>query len=169
MKFTTCRSGIDTKLYLLNNTGSILQSADNGSDLTMGCGSTSQEADISYYFDTAGDYYLLAEGNGNIRTFFGAHGGAGLDCFDYYEGLGMRKSFEEVDLLETEMDHVKIYPNPTSGNFTVERPIEETDNLLIQISTVQGKLVREVYSRQSHTVVEVSNLSNGLYIINLSC
>ena len=59
---------------------------------------------------------------------------------------------------------LSVYPNPSNGNFT----IETSDNLLqqMQISDATGALILS-QQIQSKTVVDASNLKEGVYNIRI--
>ncbi len=61
---------------------------------------------------------------------------------------------------------VKIYPNPTSGNFSVEREAE--DEAKIKISDLTGKIVFETVIKSSGiNNIETHNLQNGIYMLEV--
>jgi len=58
----------------------------------------------------------------------------------------------------------KIYPNPVSGNLKIENLQDVTE---IGIYNVTGQLVRTVSSAIGNTEIDMSDLSNGMYIIKM--
>ena len=55
-----------------------------------------------------------------------------------------------------------IYPNPTSGSFTVDLPAEKAD---ISVTNVLGELVMQVNATNRTTYLQLEN--TGLYLIHL--
>jgi hypothetical protein len=59
---------------------------------------------------------------------------------------------------------LRIYPNPTKNVFTLE--ISQQSNFeVLQIFTLSGKLVREQQIQTKVEVIDVNDLSNGIYFI----
>jgi hypothetical protein len=73
-------------------------------------------------------------------------GGTGLTDVDVFKG-------------------VNLYPNPVHGNhLKIENLNEVTD---IQIYNITGQLIQHIPAVTGNTTVDVSNLSNGLYILKM--
>ncbi|WP_146194127.1 T9SS type A sorting domain-containing protein [Brumimicrobium oceani] len=71
--------------------------------------------------------------------------------------------FGTLDLLENEIDEVKIYPNPASEFLNIEL---DKENLSYSIINMQGVLIDNgnVNAKQ----IDVSKLSSGMYVLQLS-
>ncbi len=71
----------------------------------------------------------------------------------------------------TENDRYKnnfiAYPNPTFENLTIIFSSEQVKSEIIQIYNSTGALVKTDTVKKSSTVIDVSELSSGLYFINL--
>jgi PKD repeat protein len=80
-------------------------------------------------------------------------GATGINDIDPFEGL-------------------KIYPNPTTGMFTIEMDNDLFGELLITIITEQGKEIRSIKSEKTtehfFTQIDLSGQSKGLYFLNLT-
>jgi hypothetical protein len=65
-----------------------------------------------------------------------------------------------------------IYPNPTTGMFTIEMDNDLFGELLITIITEQGKEIRSIKSEKTtehfFTQIDLSGQSKGLYFLNLT-
>ena len=59
---------------------------------------------------------------------------------------------------------IKIYPNPVCQNITVEAPQQAT----IEISNIEGQLIKTLQTTEDKTNVDISGLPGGLYIIRLN-
>ena len=57
----------------------------------------------------------------------------------------------------------KTYPNPTNGSFNVELQNPDEEFILTILST----LGQVIYKTSSDTIINISNLTNGIYYINL--
>lgn len=67
---------------------------------------------------------------------------------------------------------LKVYPNPTKGNLTIELRITESDNNLLQVMDMKGKLVYEKRFNAPATFltteeVDLSAFNKGIYLVNL--
>jgi len=60
---------------------------------------------------------------------------------------------------------VSIYPNPTNGMFSIETT--KTEKQTVQIFDVTGKLVLTQVIQNGKTNIDASNLTNGVYNINI--
>lgn len=71
-----------------------------------------------------------------------------------------------LNLTENEMSQIKVYPNPTSSELT----IESDENLVesIRITTIEGKLAYQENLNNNHHKVNVSSLSAGAYLLEVT-
>ncbi len=164
--FTTCNSGVDTKLYLLDSNENIIASAENGTWLTLGCGQNSQEADFTSGQLFAGQYYLVVEGNGNLNVNIAT--ALYSDCFDQYP-LPFSSIADESNSPLTRAspqgedinNDVNLYPNPVIDNVSVSG-ITDFDVTLYD----QSAMSWHVLSHQNG-IIDLSGLKKGYYIIKL--
>ena len=70
---------------------------------------------------------------------------------------------------EESAESLKIWPNPSSGNFTIRLPQEEIFETAELISLC-GDIVlrRKIESRQSNLLIQATDLPSGIYLIKLS-
>jgi hypothetical protein len=61
----------------------------------------------------------------------------------------------------------EIFPNPSSKSFTVKLFYQYYENEQIQIYNSMGALVKIIVIKHSSTIIDVSELSSGLYFIHL--
>ena len=124
----------------------------------------------SYYLNTCG-----AEDSGEAKTDDEMRDRAFVDllnnetdvwCFDQnnvnhgYPILG----FNDTDVAESQSETFGIYPNPATSTLTVENG-NATE---ISIFNTIGQKVKQVTAHAEKTVIDVSDLPNGLYLIKLS-
>ena len=83
-------------------------------------------------------------------------------------GLEICSSEEVLGLKDYAFDDFKIYPNPSSGIFTVRFRSEEIDDVNVQLYDLLGRALGE-YTFKSRTFefeqqLNLSTFSNGIYI-----
>ncbi|MES2619966.1 MAG: hypothetical protein V4615_03870, partial [Bacteroidota bacterium] len=64
VSISTCGSGVDTRVYLLDNTGALLEGDDNNDDNITGTSCSSTESYFEYTVAANTDYYVVVEGFG---------------------------------------------------------------------------------------------------------
>lgn len=64
---------------------------------------------------------------------------------------------------------MKIYPNPTKGMLQIEIPdYENLKNGVITVYNVQGKLITQKKIDSFKNTIDLSSVSNGLYIMQIN-
>jgi hypothetical protein len=78
---------------------------------------------------------------------------------------------EPNSLDPTNAPELRVYPNPTSGMFTLEMPID-VDDCTIEVLSLSGQVV---HSHQAYStggmiieVLDVSHLSKGMYMLRVN-
>lgn len=71
-------------------------------------------------------------------------------------------NFTEVGIANTELEQVRVYPNPVRNSLN----IENANNLQVNIYAANGQLVKNV-TVNGNTTISVSDLSAGLYIMKM--
>ncbi len=66
-------------------------------------------------------------------------------------------------IINIEKDQIKIYPNPSSGQFT----IESANNSIISVYDMLGNKVAELVSNNNKIQVDLSSNKKGLYVIKI--
>jgi uncharacterized repeat protein (TIGR01451 family) len=61
---------------------------------------------------------------------------------------------------------IKIYPNPTHSNFTIE--ISEVNNAPFEITDITGKIIYTGILKDKLTNVDLSNVADGIYLIRMN-
>jgi hypothetical protein len=68
---------------------------------------------------------------------------------------------------------LNIYPNPSNGEFTIKYLVKKRTNVLLEIYDMKGILIKTVvdvsnqYEGNYHIPVNLSELPNGIYLVNL--
>ncbi|MBL7912411.1 MAG: T9SS type A sorting domain-containing protein [Bacteroidia bacterium] len=60
---------------------------------------------------------------------------------------------------------LEIYPNPSSDKIKIQ---STTEIIEITITSIEGKILRTVFSSQKEQTIDISNLSNGIYFLNIT-
>ncbi|PKP50872.1 MAG: hypothetical protein CVT94_00435 [Bacteroidetes bacterium HGW-Bacteroidetes-11] len=60
----------------------------------------------------------------------------------------------------------RIYPNPATDNVTIEFP--ESENVVIEICSLEGKIVHHLNASGKSTTLNISELQRGVYIIRVN-
>ncbi|MCG8696546.1 MAG: T9SS type A sorting domain-containing protein [Bacteroidales bacterium] len=68
------------------------------------------------------------------------------------------------DLLNEDLQ-IALYPNPASGNINVQ--LNNSDASTVQISSITGQVVKDVYYFEGETSIDVSELPSGIYIVEI--
>ncbi len=70
----------------------------------------------------------------------------------------------EVSVMEEE-NIFSVYPNPASNIFHVD--LRGAEKAELQVLSLSGSLIKSVSLEKSRSVVDISNLSNGIYMISI--
>ncbi|MCR6637768.1 MAG: T9SS type A sorting domain-containing protein [Sporocytophaga sp.] len=71
---------------------------------------------------------------------------------------------EEFDM-DLSGDMYNVYPSPTDGNFWVAK--SNLDPAIIQVTDINGRLLKEVGTSEMKTNVDVHHLASGIYVITI--
>jgi len=74
--------------------------------------------------------------------------------------------------LPSDIQSVKLYPNPTNTSSTVQLELKEATNLKIQLMDVTGKIVSTILTASNATgkiskEINTSNLPAGIYVVKI--
>jgi hypothetical protein len=61
---------------------------------------------------------------------------------------------------------VTLYPNPTNGDVTVT--LANLTNVSAEVYDAQGKLINSITTLENGTIIELSSVQPGVYMIRLS-
>ncbi len=133
-------------LRLVNSQGNtIVTSARNG---------TSAE---SIQFNAAANtYYFALVYPANNRTF------SVSNCYTLRMNTGTASKLAALNT-----DVAVIYPNPAYDMLTLHADVEQGP-LLVRVMDMRGSVVMKQFIRQSNSVLSVAQLSEGLYILDLT-
>ncbi|MDP4704668.1 MAG: T9SS type A sorting domain-containing protein, partial [Polaribacter sp.] len=73
------------------------------------------------------------------------------------------KATDALSLEDNTLAKVKLYPNPASNNIRLSNIQEAT----IMITDVTGKVVLQTEGVDENSLINVSNLNSGIYLVNI--
>ncbi|MFZ9943432.1 MAG: carboxypeptidase regulatory-like domain-containing protein, partial [Bacteroidia bacterium] len=83
----------------------------------------------------------------------------GLDKFEVVEG--------PASVTENQFQAPTVFPNPSTGSFTVLNPLSQGDGLLL-VSDLSGRIVEQVNFRQGESQIKFGDtLAKGTYLVSL--
>lgn len=131
----------------LNTSGMITTLAGDGMQGYGGDNGMAVSAELNYpvslSFSPSGDLYIADEHNSRIRKI------------SYSLQVSTPLCFENI----------VIYPNPTTGKFTIKLPNMVSGNLIV-CNTIGVTLVNTKIDN-TYSQVDISNQANGVYFVNL--
>jgi subtilisin-like proprotein convertase family protein len=70
---------------------------------------------------------------------------------------------------KTKNDFLKLYPNPTTNLVNIIYNVNTSDNFIIEVIDLQGKIIfsKDLINKNGQLQVDVSKLSDGIYFVNL--
>jgi len=141
----------DYWIVKLSNTGSIIWQKS--------LGGTGSDVATSIQQTTDGGYVIVGYSNSTDGDVTGNHGGS----TDYWiVKLSPSVGVNEVN----EFNEFNVYPNPTSSQIT----LKVNTNLVGAVYTIydnMGKVVMSGKINNEHTIIELDNLSNGIYLFSI--
>ncbi len=166
-KFTTTSSApkvkinltnlpLDYDVRLYNSSGSQIGISQNG-------GTTSEQ--IVYNSATTGrTYYVRVYGyNGAFST---------TSCYTL-SVASQASNFREdgTSITEEELSFINVYPNPNTGNFSIDYFSKNPAELNVYIMDMTGRIVfngtQEVFDGMNTFQVNMPDLNNGMYLMNI--
>jgi hypothetical protein len=70
-----------------------------------------------------------------------------------------------LGLKENKSGSVRIYPNPTTGEFTVE--LNNTSEKIVEVMDLTGRIISSSTGSQESVTVNIANLANGIYYVKI--
>ncbi len=68
-------------------------------------------------------------------------------------------------LASASQDNLFVYPNPTRGNIIIRSKTELSTGSELWLFNTQGQLVKRQQSRTGENLIDISHLSNGIYLL----
>ncbi|KPK86248.1 MAG: hypothetical protein AMS27_05525 [Bacteroides sp. SM23_62_1] len=141
---------LDNELVIFNN----LSTGAKGYLWDFGDGSTSMDINPYILFPSTGQYTVKLIAYNDCKS-----DSTTKDVSVVYTGISYG-----------EERHIRIYPNPSNGQFTLEMQLENSQDLDIRIFDIVGELVythRVVNAQQYKGTFDLSDLPGGVYYLHL--
>lgn len=119
---------------------------------------------------------VAASGNSNVTNAYSATDREPFDGTSYYQLI--QRDFDDVENkyfpisnncdIETEL---KVYPNPTNGNFKIKYYTKNKTTLTLQIIDMNGRMIRsEIHplDKGTNTLFISEELEKGMYLIHIN-
>jgi len=75
----------------------------------------------------------------------------------------------QVGLIKNNLDRlVHVYPNPAKNHISIEKITDTSENILIEIRSLTGALVKSSSLASRNQILNVSNLPPGVYLMSIS-
>lgn len=138
------QSGYGDTVYLINETGTILQD--------FGIGLYGIEYDV-VLIKTGNDYKLI------IRDMMGT----------LYNVYSLPGTYLEI-VVPSISSKLFGYPNPIADRIMITNPLENGENALLEVFDMNGKriLKKNISGNEAEIILDVSNLNNGTYIYKIN-
>ncbi|MFH1003906.1 MAG: T9SS type A sorting domain-containing protein [Bacteroidota bacterium] len=126
--------------YAVGENGTILETSDGGSNWEEQESGTTDDLHSVYFIDDDMGYAVGSDG-----TILETTSGIGISEFN------------------KEKNNFIIYPNPATDNLTIESP----QQAVMEISSIQGQLIKTLATNGNKTSIDISALPNGMYFIKM--
>ncbi len=124
---------------------------------------------LSIALDTLGNTYITgAFGNGNGSYYGGdtlTFGTTTLINSGLCNTFIAKLYYDKIDIINESSNvfYATVYPNPTFNNLTIDAP----QSAVIEITNIQGQLVKTLAAIGNKTNIDVSALPSGVYIVEV--
>jgi hypothetical protein len=75
--------------------------------------------------------------------------------------MGHMTAINEIS--NSQIPEINIFPNPATNNITIETP----QNSTIEITNIQGQLIKTLAANNEKTIIDVSALPSGVYVVEV--
>jgi hypothetical protein len=156
LNFSTCASGFDTYLTLLDNAGNIIESNDDYGPL---CASTRASLTKSL---TQGTYFVVTEGFGSYSGSITLTISNAVSC----------KTSDNADMADNadnaDMEKMSVFPNPVTNDQAVTIKLPSfTVPVSVKVTDISGKLVHSFLVADKLSNVQLPDLDSGMYFLTI--
>ena len=103
--------------------------------------------------------------NNNALTFLNVGKSMGDEMILAINDMAFCSGFVSIPTENSALNEISVYPNPATNTLTVDSYVPMGANTTIKIYNVEGRIVFESHQLTSLTVIDVSTLAKGLYML----
>lgn len=134
-----------------------------------------RDSATSTTWEKVNGYTIVSDDGGSSSTTDGigyVQMAISQDTIGGFSGQYILSGSNTLDVVElTEKLNLKLYPNPNNGSFNIELNIQESQDIELEVLSINGKIVwSKMYKNQignNKYQVNIENQSKGLYILNV--
>ena len=109
---------------------------------------------------------ISAYGGSDVLIRFESRNRQGNNLF--LDNIWVYQGVEPVAVEENKLlNEVKIYPNPSNNTLTLELGTNSLTNASYQLIDMTGRIVKANTIYQNRTFINVADLTNGIYFVNV--
>jgi hypothetical protein len=131
---------------------------------------TKNDWNASYILPVDVRYNLAGGWNGSYIPSFAYMGGV-TNTYSYiHHAIYYKATVTTTSVNENgnENNTFTIYPNPAGESFTIDHALNPGYNSVVEIYSLDGKLMQQIAIEQSKTEVNISSLSSGIYVVKIT-
>ena len=155
-----------TKNNIENNTIGIVLEAFNFIYCNKICNNTQYDLknDLSFHVSVPNNYWCTADSASTEAVIYDGYDNINLGLVSFMP-IDTSQCYlsEEIPNFVSQNISFKIYPNPTTENLTIETSQSST----IEISNIQGQLIKTLKTTGTKTNLNVSSFPSGVYIVEV--
>lgn len=147
-----------------NNQNIVCTLDDDGVDFTCGTGQPSITGTVKPKENLAAFNNLPADGTWILRVVDPYNGDGGVINS---VSLSICNIEESLKTQSVNLASIKVYPNPTKGIINIDSSGSTADNTTYELFDVQGRKVISKVSSNTIEILNVENLSDGIYMLTI--
>lgn len=148
--------GLPTASFVGTQADNVVDFQSTASNATVyawdfGDGTTSNESNPSHTFETNGTFEVTLTVSNECGEFF------------------FTESYTIISnsLSETDLAGVKIYPNPVRNQLNIELVNGQSDQVRLDVLSIEGKLITSTLFNTSNYILDVSNFTPATYLVRM--
>lgn len=124
--------------------------------------------EIGVLSDSGSWNYTFSNANSGNWVTFGEDVNGELYVADISTGNIYKLLEENLSVDEYAFNQIKMYPNPSKGHVNFDFSKVDTNNIQIDLFSIQGKLIHHIENISNEIYeMQTSNLENGFYIVEI--
>lgn len=147
-----------------NNQNIVCTLDDDGVDFTCGTGQPSITGTVKPKENLAAFNNLPADGTWILRVVDPYNGDGGVINS---VSLSICNIEESLKTQSVNLASIKVYPNPTKGIINIDSSGSTADNTTYELFDVQGRKVISKVSSNTIEILNVENLTDGIYMLTI--